>query len=86
MLAGAVVWGVIGAYFGAATLLGLLWLMLLVAVYFVLSLGHVCRSTWTAHRRQSVWLKRYRVVMTKNHDRSQTPRRAWPFSRKEWAL
>jgi tetratricopeptide (TPR) repeat protein len=63
MVAGAVVWGAIGVYFGAALLLWLFGLMLLVAVYFTLSLGYLCWTLWTAHRRQSPWLKRYRVVI-----------------------
>ena len=63
MVTGSVVWGAIGVYFGGALLLALLWLMVLVTVYFTLSLGYLCWTVWNAHRRQSRWLKRYRVVM-----------------------
>jgi hypothetical protein len=61
--AGSVVWGAIALYFFAAFLFVLLWIMLLIATYFTLSLGYLCWSVWNAHRTPAPWLKRYSPVM-----------------------
>jgi len=59
-LATGLIWGALAIFLGVAQFVLLLWLILLVCVYFALSLFYLCYVIGHSIRMESHWLKRYR--------------------------